>query len=79
MTQEGFVLRQISDLRRSPLSAVIAGPDPAIHAVSCPQIEVVLMGKVTAWMPWSSHGMTEAGEEACSELSVRRRQLLHPD
>ncbi|MEP0233866.1 hypothetical protein [Roseibium sp.] len=29
-------------------TAVIAGPDPAIHAVSALQIEVVLRGKVTA-------------------------------
>ncbi|WP_213215776.1 hypothetical protein [Roseibium polysiphoniae] len=42
-----------------PLSFVIAGLDPAIHAVSSLKIEVVPRGKVTAWMPWSGHGMTE--------------------
>ncbi|MEP2438179.1 MAG: hypothetical protein ABJH93_14890, partial [Roseibium sp.] len=46
-------------LRPAAPTAVIAGPDPAIHAVPAPQIEVVLRGMVTAWMPWSSHGMTE--------------------
>jgi hypothetical protein len=46
-------------LFRSSQTFVIAGLDPAIHAVTVPQPEASIGGWGTAWMPWSGHGMTE--------------------
>jgi len=73
-------MMDISDA--TALSAVIAGPDPAIHAASCLQIEAVLCVKDTAWMPWSSHGMTELRVNAPRAMlsllrqgSSRRRRI----
>jgi hypothetical protein len=43
-------------LRQTPNVVVIAGLDPAIHAVAVAQDMTV-----TEWMPWSSHGMTTVG------------------
>jgi hypothetical protein len=42
----------------SSASSVIAGLDPAIHAVTFQQEEIAVCGDASAWMPWSSHGMT---------------------
>jgi len=48
--------------REKPKSlCVIAGRDPAIHAVCSIFILPLIAkhGSEAAWMPWSSHGMTE--------------------
>jgi hypothetical protein len=47
-------------LQRRPsavFSIVIAGLDPAIHSATG-----AAAAGVAEWMPWSSHGMTTAGE-----------------
>ncbi len=59
MPLEGPIHSGMRDKVYFTLAAVIAGLDPAIHAVPSLQIEMVLRVKVTAWMSWSSHGMTE--------------------
>ncbi len=59
MPWEGPIPAVMRDKVYFTLAAVIAGLDPAIHAVPSLQIEMVLRVKVTAWMSWSSHGMTE--------------------
>ncbi len=56
------------------LPAVIAGPDPAIHAVSYLQIEAVLRGSVMAGMPWSNHGLTELRVNAPRVMPSLHRQ-----
>ncbi len=45
-----------------PLSAVILGPDPRIHAVPSPRTQAVPRREEAAWMPWSHHDMTLGGE-----------------